>query len=821
MMLGDDERQALLGQRAAAADSQGLAASLASGDYEAVLQSPTARAVFGTDLDGDAAIKGAEVPAPSDAGFAVSDIQPLVAALVGRHVQTAGPDAWKQITMVGAACLNAFAQTNWTGPELRLDPAALLPRALAGRWQETFITVAQPELAEGAAKHEVGRRDQRGRVYLGAVQSEERTMLDRALLRLLEVDGEEAYALAPRPLYLYLARLLLVDIPAVGGWLPERDAAAPSAHWWAARTLVMQQSLLDYPAQTLMDQIVAHFAQARKCMPASPASTAPTAERGSGAEDLADDAGPIEDANGADATDEEASDADKGANDTGASENGEWDSVPVNDRELWSRYLVELGVVYVQCKMVLDARQHFAQAQAASGLQWQMTGAKGRRTRFQRADVVQLVLLATSARRAGEAHGAVPESMELNDDTLLEQVQLADQESELANQADLATIDKCILLALCLNVQNENPTHGLTSEQMMPFVTRVLDHPGNWSVYTMALLLRSRLEAGKTRTAERATLQMQTLVDQATQPLPDADEASAGERLQYLYALAMPSQWELERELAGMFMELGVVRSALDIYERLQMWDEVVGCYAMLGQAEAAEQVVRRELDANPDRAKLWCVLGDLKRDPELWQRAWDVSGQRYARAMRSLGAHHFEAGRFAEAVECYSKAVALNPLVENSWFVLGCAAMSTGEWRTAADAFLRVASIDEDNGEAWNNLATVYLRMGPDYQRRALHALREAIKFMRDSWRVWSNLMHVSMSLGLLASAASALGHVIDLRVAKEGADCVDLDVLRAIIGRLTHGTAFPGLPAAEAAPAEQRLAGQLETLLVSKIEA
>ncbi|KAJ2769019.1 hypothetical protein IWQ57_003286 [Coemansia nantahalensis] len=76
-------------------------------------------------------------------------------------------------------------------------------------------------------------------------------------------------------------------------------------------------------------------------------------------------------------------------------------------------------------------------------------------------------------------------------------------------------------------------------------------------------------------------------------------------------------------------------------------------------------------------------------------------------------------------------------------------------------------------------------------------------------------------MSLGLLQSAASALGTVIDLRVAKEGAGCVDMGVLRAIIGRLTHGTAFPDLPAAEAAAAEQGLAAMLERLLAGKIEA
>ncbi|KAJ2776330.1 hypothetical protein H4R18_005727 [Coemansia javaensis] len=828
-LLDRAERQAILGLPAPAqgpgpadpGSAAALAAALASGDYEGVLRSRAAQAVFGTGLAGDAEIGDPEVPAPADPGFSASDIRPLVSALVGQYVEANGPEAWLQITLVGAACLSAFAQTNWTGPDFQLDPAALLPRALAERWREAYDTAVPTELAEDSLKHEIGRREQQGRVYLGAAQSEARAALDRALLRMLEADGEEAYALAPRPLYLYLARLLLIDIPDTRGALPARDAAAPSARWWAARALTVQQSILDYPAQTLLDQILGLLAQVRQSLPPSPATaalekatSADTAALGS--EGVADD---IE----ADGESTAAAAASAKSADEETPDGREWDPVPAGDRDLWTRYLVEVGVVYTQHKMALDTKRYFALAQAASGLQWQVTGAKGKRTKFQTFDVAQLVLLAKSARPAGDrgSGGAMPEEMELNSDLLLERVTFSDPDSELANQEDLHPIDKCLLLALCLNVQNENPAHGLTSEQMMPFITRVLDRPGNWSVYTMGLLLRSRLEATKTRTVERATLQVQALVDQITRPLPGADEAGAAERLRYMQALALPSHWALERELAGMFMELGVVRSALDIYERLQMWDDVVSCYTLLGQTEVAERILLRELDAAPDRPKLWCALGDLRRDPELWRKAWDVSGQRFARAMRSLGAHHFARDEFAEAVECYRRAVALNPLLENSWFVLGCAAMKIQDWSVAADAFIHVVSIDQNNGESWNNLATAYLRMGPEHRVRAMHALREAVKYLSDSWRVWSNLVHVGMWLGMFSSVVNALGRIIDLRVAKDGAACVDLDVVRSLIGRLVHGTAIQGLTGDDAARAEQRLAAQVESLLVNRIEA
>ncbi|KAJ2361438.1 hypothetical protein H4S02_007705, partial [Coemansia sp. RSA 2611] len=826
-LLSQTERSVLLGQSVAGADDASLAALLVQGSYEEVLRSGTAKAVFGTDIDDGAAVDGLDAPSPFGPEFAAADIRPLVAALVRQHVKEAGPAAWTSITLVGACCLHAFVETNWTGPDLRVDPASLLPKPLAARWQESFITVAPLELPEGADKHEIGRREQMGRVYLGAEQSEQRARLDRELVKLMEADGEEAYGLTPRPLYLYLARLLLVDIPSE--CLAERDAEAPSGHWWAARMLLIQQSLLDYPAQSLLDQIVEHLDQVRKYLPRSPASDALKSVRSA---DEQTQVVPTDDMDDKPVTDDMVVDDEPIESKELAAEtitqvpesetagSSLWDTVSVMDRELWARYLLELGVVYSQHSMPLDAKRHIVQAQAASGLQWQMSGAKGKRTRFQTFDITQLVLLARSAQRVDSEHNAVPEAMDLNDDMLLENIEFTESSPELARQ-DLQIMDKCILLAFCLNVQNENPAHGLTTEQMMPFVTRVLQQPSNWSVYTMALLLRSRLEAHKTRTVERATLQLQQLVDQITRQLPESDEAGAAERLQYVFGLSLPSQWAMECELAHMFMSLGVIRSALDIFERLHMWDDVISCYTLLGQTEVAERIVRRELDANPDRPKLWCVLGDLKRDPELWRRAWEVSGQRFARAMRSLGAYHFKNGEYAEAVECYEKAVQLNPMYENSWYVLGCAAMKTEQWPTAAKAFLRVVSIDENNGESWNNLATVYLRMGAECQARAYHALREAIKYMQGSWQVWSNYMQVAMSLGLVSTAIHALGRVIDLRVAKVGPESVDLDALRAIVGMVARGAAFKGMDEGEAQRKEQRLTEQLDQLFTKKIEA
>jgi hypothetical protein len=83
---------------------------------------------------------------------------------------------------------------------------------------------------------------------------------------------------------------------------------------------------------------------------------------------------------------------------------------------------------------------------------------------------------------------------------------------------------------------------GLTTEEMFPFVTRVLENANNWMVHTTALLLRSRLESNKSRTVERSALQLQALVDQ----FDLKDEGSVEERLEWFYSLLVPAKWEME-----------------------------------------------------------------------------------------------------------------------------------------------------------------------------------------------------------------------------------------------------------------------------------
>ena len=61
--------------------------------------------------------------------------------------------------------------------------------------------------------------------------------------------------------------------------------------------------------------------------------------------------------------------------------------------------------------------------------------------------------------------------------------------------------------------------------------------------------------------------------------------------------------------------------------------------------------------------------------------------------------------------MEYFEKTLALNPLQLGCWFSYGCASLASANFDKAATAFKRCVILNEDNFEAWNNLAAAYIR--------------------------------------------------------------------------------------------------------------
>jgi tetratricopeptide (TPR) repeat protein len=404
----------------------------------------------------------------------------------------------------------------------------------------------------------------------------------------------------------------------------------------------------------------------------------------------------------------------------------------------------------------------------------------------------------------------------LNDDTLLEKISFTSVEKiaptstipsslsslDPSDPTPLDPLDSTILLALTTCIKNTNPSDGLTMEEMTPYVARVLSHPRNWTVYTMALLLRTRLEHTRARTIQRSVLQLQVLVDQLvdeigppsngitapkssflSKPSNPSETASTRIRLAYAWQLLLPSRWDLEAELAQRWISIGALKTALEIFERLEMWDKVAICWAGTGRKDRAATVLREQLEKTPSDANLWSLLGDVEENPEYWEKAWDVSGGRYARAKRALGSYYFHLKEHDKARDAFKLSLKINPLNHVAWFTYGCASLESMEYKEACEAFSRCVLLDPQDSESWSNLATGLLKL--DRKRDAWQALKQATAGNYENWKIWQNYMFVSIDVGEFPEAVRSLKRVIDVLGEKNGESCLDVEVVEIMVQR------------------------------------
>lgn len=350
------------------------------------------------------------------------------------------------------------------------------------------------------------------------------------------------------------------------------------------------------------------------------------------------------------------------------------------------------------------------------------------------------------------------------------------------NQPNLANLDHVQLLLRMQTILNNTPSGNvLVNEELIAVIQRTLFsevNSVNWLIYARALWYRSLLETARSRTVERGVLQLYSLVEElgvnsekTARLFPKTEDEvnfsinfrdstdiqltlTNSVRLRYIYQLPLMPKWAMDSKLAEKLMELGSLKSALEIYERLEKWTDAALCYASTGDESRGIELIKRALDCNPRDARSWSVLGDITGDPDMWLKAWEIG--KYANAKRSLAKYYYNppkssglSRQLMTAIEHMYDCLSANPLNFQNWFFYGCMGLEAEKVDLAAEAFTRCIALDDTNSYAWSNLASALIKLNK--LPEAFNALKKSVNSgdsAKKSWRIWENYLIVAAKL-------------------------------------------------------------------------
>lgn len=724
---------AAAGGKSPSAACDALARSLRRGEYEDVLRSDVVRRALGLASATEVTVSDV------DAHYAAVSRRVVTAARAERDGSGDEDEAFA-IAVAGVAALYIFVRSTVTGP--RTEKATATP----------FVDDAAKETSDA---------------------------WDAYARERLSLDGEDLLGRCDMPQYLLLARIILLDrfvdslawvraldvpaltLKAARAAMPTERVFARDSHdalcvWFAARVAITHQRALAGQSPTLRGELLGLHAY--NLVTFTPVRIeGQTAHR---------------------------------------------DEIMFESMARLEASLMEHQYGHVDSAYMLQRG-----AAIALGLSHEITGALGYRTVHQQNAKTQLVLNVDmeskdwgdsddevddrGSEQAGELD--IERSSQAMARIATELVGLSEDGSQVLTKPrlvegappsmQLPSAAQAVLIAAAITVRKKQADDGLRSYEMAPYTEFVGSQEKSQPILRAATtVLTSRHERDRARTRERSLLVLEDLVQTLERAHPKVSS-----RMRYVFSTWFPPAATLKKELGEQLVSIGMVGAALELFEEVELWDPLIVCLSLLGKKQQAADLVRRRLDADDRNPKLWCALGDALDDEQYYWKAWDVSGERNARARRSLARRAAAREDWAAAAEHWMSALKINPLFPDGWFSGGYACLKCDRTDEALAAFVRCTQIDVENGQAWNNVAALSIRL--ERFTAAHTALCEAIKHQRTSWHTWENHAMVCAKVGKFATSALALLKVLELT---QGAR-VHIETIQTLVERVREAREDP----------------------------
>ena len=441
---------------------------------------------------------------------------------------------------------------------------------------------------------------------------------------------------------------------------------------------------------------------------------------------------------------------------------------------------LESAILYRRFWQYSASKQALEAARTALAITVDMTGAMGKRTRWQSEKKPQLYVATlndeTKSNRddvvsntdyESDSSRIMPTPIDMSSDVLLDTLALDDA----ITSKRLNAIERSLLLGILDDMTISTPTeHSTTQTEMNAFVQAILaSGQRSYAVESYALYRQALLQVRDHHRVDRAIAQLEDLAITVTRPPAQNDidvSLLHSVRIDDVYQMDYPSIWSLQREIAGVFTKNGMTKSALELYESMRWYDGIIEMLILLGRHTEAETIIRQRL-TQQETPKLYCLLGDVLNDPQQYEHAWTLSHESYPRAQRSLARYYRLKSEYTIAIKHYQLALSINSIFPMEWFALGHCALSVKDYTLAIHAFNQTMVFDPEYADAYNNLAAAHIYLHNYHS--AFTALEFAVKLKYESWKVWENYLYIALRINEWSKAITAVTVILNNKL-KEG---------------------------------------------------
>lgn len=249
------------------------------------------------------------------------------------------------------------------------------------------------------------------------------------------------------------------------------------------------------------------------------------------------------------------------------------------------RLIVNLNLcnVYLWYKQIQPAKERLELAIAECNLTIDLEGKLGKRTKYQEKSKPLLQLNITRKTSSDDTlvntcqitcdDDKLPNNIALNDDTLLGQTEW-DDKSLL--EINLKPVEELLLSTIMtFMIASGSSEDTINLEQISSFLEYIIRVGRTWSVIYKCLFLRSLHEVGNMRKMERSIMQLEELINESK----NVAKNSCHFRIKFFHSLVIDPVWLVEKTLADILYNTGCIKSSLEIYQRLQLWEPIVLCY--------------------------------------------------------------------------------------------------------------------------------------------------------------------------------------------------------------------------------------------------